>query len=439
MFTNLIAARPALGVGLVSPRDASAYFASKNKLLPSYNWDDVYASEHAAGVAVAGITQRDVLQLFSDEIQRTIDAGGDLRNFKKRMQVLLAKAGYWGDVTVTDPATGEQRTTKFNAKRLELIFNTNTRQAFAAGQYERALAAKDTLPYLLYLSANDDKVRPLHRQWHGTVLPVDHPFWRTHMPPCGWRCRCKVVSANERDIAKYAKLGVPIQRTAPASFGRYTTYTRKSTGEEMAVPLGVDPGFDHNPALSRLRGVMPQQVEFAQAPHMPTLDALPRLPLPTAVSKAVLLPSGLSNEAYMQAFMAEIPGDGPAQGPKVLTDAAGQQLVMDKELFWDRKAQAFKIQKNEREIYMRLLARAIAQPDEIWERAEQHGTKGKAVTRRRYIARYDIEGETKPLIGVFEWGADGWSGITTYQAVDDFRAEQMLSLYRWGVRVYVRP
>jgi hypothetical protein len=61
------------------------------------------------------------------------------------------------------------------------------------------------------------------------------------------------------------------------------------------------------------------------------------------------------------------------------------------------------------------------------------------VTRRRYIARFDIEDETKPMIGVFEWGADGWSGITTFQAVDQDRAKQMLDLQRWGGRVYVRP
>jgi hypothetical protein len=69
---------------------------------------------------------------------------------------------------------------------------------------------------------------------------------------------------------------------------------------------------------------------------------------------------------------------------------------------------------------------------------EQHGTKGKAVTRRRYIARFDIEGETKLMIGVFEWGADGWSGITTYQAADQDAADYMLQMYRWGARVYVR-
>lgn len=433
-----MSAQKAFGLGLVAPRYASSYFAGKKALLPSYNWDDVYAAEHAAGVAVAGITQRDVLQLFADELQRTIDAGGDLREFKKRMRLMLAKAGYWGDVVVADPATGDKRITKFNERRLELIFNTNVRSAQAAGQYQRALAAKADFPYLVYLSQADEKVRPLHQQWHGTVLPVDHPFWLMHLPPCGWNCRCRFMAVSEKDIDRLIKLGIPIKRYAPKGWQDTVDYVRKGTGEIVQVPRGIDPGFDHNPALSRLRGVMPEMVDMP-IPTKASMVQLPRLPLPTPVSPDVLLPQGLAVDDYISAFMREVPGDGPDVGPKVFTDVAGQQLALDKELFWDRKAQEYKAQKNGREVYMRLLARAIAEPDEIWERIEQHGLKGKPVTRRRYIARFTIEGETTPVIGVFEWGPEGWSGITTYQAASDDAAEFMLSAYRWGTRVYVRP
>jgi SPP1 gp7 family putative phage head morphogenesis protein len=431
-----MARTPALGVGLVAPRDASAYFASKKALLPSYNWDDVFASEHAAGVAVAGITQRSVLQLVADELQTTIDAGGDLRSFKQRLQPALAKAGYWGDVEVTDPATGDKRITRFNQRRLELIFGTNVRQAQAAGQYQRALAAKADLPFLVYLSRDDGQVRPLHKAWHGTVLPVEHPFWQTHLPPCGWNCRCKFMAVSERDIERMAKRGVPIRREPPSSWGQTVPYTRKGTGEVVQVPAGIDPGFDHNPALSRLRSVVPV---FDDLPPKtgPVMQALPRLPPPTEVRANVLLPQGLATQEYIAAFMGEF-GPGPELGPKVFEDVAGAQLVLDKELFWDRKAQDYKVQKRGREVYMRLLARTIAQPDEIWERQEPHGLKGKPVARRRYFARWRIDGQDQVTVGVFELGPEGWSGITTYQAEDDASAENLLNQYRIGTRVYLR-
>lgn len=428
----------AFGLGLVAPRDASAYFAGKKALLPSYQWDDVYAAEHAAGVAVAGITQRDVLQLFADELQRTIDAGGDLREFKKRVQPMLAKAGYWGDVEVTDPATGDKRITKFNERRLELIFNTNVRSAQAAGQYQRALAAKADFPYLVYLSQADEKVRPLHKSWHGTVLPVEHAFWQTHLPPCGWNCRCRFMAVGEKDIDRLAKRGVPIKREPPKGWQATADYVRKGTGEVMQVPRGIDPGFDHNPALSRLRGVMPEMVDMPM-PTKASMLPLPRLPLPTPVSTDVLLPQGLAVDDYIAAFMRAIPGAGPDVGPKVFTDVTGQQLTLDKELFWDRKDQAYKVDRRGREMYMRLLARTIAEPDEIWERVEEHGLKGKPVMRRRYFARWSIEDTNQVTIGVFEWGPEGWSGITTFQADSAATEENLLSQYRIGTRVYVRP
>lgn len=428
----------AFGLGLVAPRDASAFFAGKKALLPSYHWDDVYAAEHAAGVAVAGFTQRDVLQLFADEVQRTIDAGGDLREFRNRLKPALVKAGYWGDVEVTDPVTGAKRITKMNDSRINLIFNTNVRQAQAAGKYLRALAAKADFPYLVYIHKDSKHERKLHKAWHGTVLPVEHAFWQTHLPPCGWNCHCDFMSVADKDIERLAKHGMPIKRELPKGWQDTVDYVRKGTGEIVKVPRGIDPGFDHNPALSRLRGVMPQFVDMATQAAT-TATALPRLPLPQVVSANVLLPQGLTVAEYITAFMREVPGDGPDIGPKVFTDVAGQQLALDKELFWDRKTQEYKIEKRGREVYMRLLARAIAQPDEIWERVEQHGLKGKPVTRRRYIARFTIEDETKPVIGVFEWGPEGWSGITTYQAADADAAEFMLTAYRWGTRVYVRP
>ena len=31
------------------------------------------------------------------------------------------------------------------------------------------------------------------------TLPVSDPWWQTHRPPNGYRCRCRVVSVTQRD------------------------------------------------------------------------------------------------------------------------------------------------------------------------------------------------------------------------------------------------
>lgn len=111
---------------------------------------------------------------------------------------MLKEAGWWGDVKARTP-DGRDVVTRFNPRRLKLIYETNTRMAYAAGRWERIQAAKGSHPYLRYVTRADERVRASHAQWHDVTLPVDHPWWKTHFPPNGWRCRCRVVVLTERE------------------------------------------------------------------------------------------------------------------------------------------------------------------------------------------------------------------------------------------------
>ncbi|MFH7767724.1 phage minor head protein, partial [Acinetobacter sp. BSP-28] len=50
---------------------------------------------------------------------------------------------------------------------------------------------------------NDSRVRPAHLALNRIVLPIDHPFWLTHYPPLGFRCRCAVIALTEKQALKY--------------------------------------------------------------------------------------------------------------------------------------------------------------------------------------------------------------------------------------------
>lgn len=84
--------------------------------------------------------------------------------------------------------------------------------------------------------------------------------------------------------------------------------------------------------------------------------------------------------------------------------------------------------------WLRLLAEAVKVPDEVWVRLEWLGALGKAVVRRRYLARFQVAGEVQPALAVFEVGEDGWTGVTTFQPESDEYVEQL----RQGVRLYQR-
>jgi SPP1 gp7 family putative phage head morphogenesis protein len=53
------------------------------------------------------------------------------------------------------------------------------------------------LPYLEYVTRDDDAVRPNHAALHGFVARADWKGWeREILPPQGWRCRCRVIDIS---------------------------------------------------------------------------------------------------------------------------------------------------------------------------------------------------------------------------------------------------
>ena len=410
-----------LRLGVVEPRQAVAAFERRDLLLPSFRWQDVWQEEHARGVAVAGIMRQDLLQLFADELAQVVAAKSNLRQFRDSIQPALEKAGFWGDVEITDPVTGEKRITRFNDRRLRLIYDVNLRGSQAAGQWERIEATKAIKPLIMYRTMRDEFVRASHRPWDGLVLPVDAPFWQTHFPPNGWRCRCKAFAVSEKDVAAYKAAGYDIKREAPAE--QLVEFVNRRTGSIEQIPRGVDPGFAWNPGRRTLAPVVPKELEPGEV----------RLPPPRKVPADMLLPPGRSDQDSLQAFMDEF-GGGSFQE---FTDVAGEQLVISDELFRDIRG-TLKIRKRGREQFVRMLALAIREPDEIWMATEMHQARQAEVLRRRYIARFELEGAPRPVIGVFEIGKDGWRGVTGYQAENADSVEAVLGGGRRGALVYRR-
>lgn len=81
---------------------------------------------------------------------------------------------------------------KYNREWLRTEYNTAVRSADSARYYREALRTKRIFPHLEYVESLASQKREEHRAWVGTVLPVEHPWWDTHMPPSAWNCKCSV-------------------------------------------------------------------------------------------------------------------------------------------------------------------------------------------------------------------------------------------------------
>lgn len=233
-------------LGVMEPRDAVAAFQQRGQIETTYSWQDLWHAEHARAFTVSRLADVQLLEHLRTEIDRAIRDGTRFEDFARSARERLQQAGWWGKREVIEASTGEVHTTTFDPQRLRLIYDTNTRQAYAAGRWQRAERSAHRFPFLLYRTAKDERVRASHRRWHNLVLPVDHPFWDTHYPPNGWRCRCIAFPVDQRDIDRRRAAGEDL-RTDPPDAGPPVEFVNRRTGRVSNVPPGIDPGFDYNP------------------------------------------------------------------------------------------------------------------------------------------------------------------------------------------------
>ena len=220
------------------PENVAEWFRAKG-LAPGFDWHDVWRDQHQVAFTIAKMTQLDLLQDMHQAMSQAIEEGVSQGRFVREQRKRLREAGWWGKQTRIDPKTGEARRVLLGSPaRLRLIYNTNLRTSLAGGQWEHIEETRDTHPYLLYQLGPSKNHRPQHMRWHGTLLPSDDPWWRTHFPPNGWNCRCWVrqVSAEEADRKRWKVSKRPAER--------YYTTRDPRTGGDITLPEGIQPGWD---------------------------------------------------------------------------------------------------------------------------------------------------------------------------------------------------
>ncbi len=374
------------------PAEAVAYFRSKG-LAASFAWEDVWQEEHAKAFTVAKAMQREILEDIRAALDTALAEGRTLDQFRDELTPILQARGWWGRQEMTDPLTGETAEVQLGSpRRLRTIFDVNMRSAYQAGRWERIERVKDAMPFLRYVAVQDDRTRDEHRAWHGVVLPVDDPWWNTHYPPCGWRCRCTVTQMSARTLGRRGfEVTINPPRFPPK------TFTNRRTGEVTTVEGGISPGFNFNVGKAYLDGMT-----AGPLPDAPDGGGEAGVEIFAARFErdGELLDAGVGIEEGAAAFLAEL----DAGLGRVIEDVGGDRLVVTPALFQrpDGKAPRW---PEARIRSLQLVARAIGDPDQIretWREAED----GRRMLVRRYVAAFHTP---DGLIDVMaEFGTDGW-------------------------------
>jgi len=243
----------------LEPVDAVKFIQAKG-LSPTFNWYEMLGDEHDAAFTVAKMMDTDLLATVQERLGKALQEGKTFADFQKELIPELQKAGWWGKKDVIDPSTGLVVKAQLgSATRLETIFRSNLQSAYSVGHWDKiAKNAKDA-PFLLYDAVDDFRVRPEHAALDNQVHPVYSDFWKTHFPPNGWNCRCGVIQLDEDDIKD---LGLtPIKKPDIKT----KDWTNPKDGTLHKVPIGTDPGWDHNPGLARMKNLLVQADDKAKS------------------------------------------------------------------------------------------------------------------------------------------------------------------------------
>jgi SPP1 gp7 family putative phage head morphogenesis protein len=351
--------------------------------LPTRTWTDISHGMHARAFVVAGAIEAGLLEDLHGAVIKAGEGGLTRQEFRKQFDQILAGRG-WPFNAPDTPG--------YRDWRAAVIYDTNLRMAYQAGHWKQFQETAEGRPYLEYSAVLDGKTRPLHREWHGTILPIDHPWWKTHYPPNGWNCRCTVVSRSAADLKRLGKaVSVPppiepVDRQVTIDGARVT----------IQVPKGIDPGFDYNVGVAAWGGPLREPREAGQGEWLELTSfgqtrpagAIPAPPSPRSVTLQPA-PIALSEDAAPQIKkLIEKAIGGPEE---IITDPLGSAVFVNAEAFAAKIAGALaKNPSDRRERLIPALLDLIASPQEIWAGFEVNSA-GKTRMGRRYVSYLQIE------------------------------------------------
>lgn len=132
-------------------------------------------------------------QQTKELIEELIDENGELRSFREFRKATKN--------IVKD----------YNERWLQTEYNTAVRSARSAVKWKEFLKTEHLYPNLEYMRSRATHKREAHLDYVGTILPIRHPWWDTHLPPGDWNCKCWVRPTDKEPTGiPNAELVLPV-------------------------------------------------------------------------------------------------------------------------------------------------------------------------------------------------------------------------------------
>lgn len=223
---NSQAMLPRIGKTMISidplQPEAALKFWAKKVPVTRKEFDTLSQKSKAQAFTVSGLNQLDQVIAVERALDKMLNNGGTLADFKKEFPEIIKAQGWTGK----------------KAHRVDNIFRTNLQCAYMAGRYEQMKKTTRLRPYWQYIAVEDKRTRPSHTALDGKVYPAEHEFWGRYYPPNGFRCRCTVQSLSKRQLKKR---GLKVEDEFPGP-----TMVTLPDGSEINVNPMPDKGWARN-------------------------------------------------------------------------------------------------------------------------------------------------------------------------------------------------
>ena len=216
----------------------------------------LYPEIRARAFAVQGVEKIDALNRIRETIAQITENGNGLSWDAAR------------DKIAAELADADE---SWRRQHAETVLRTNAFMAAGAARWQEQQELKEFMPYLMYKSMTDDKVRDTHAELDGVILPVDDPFWTGHTPPWDFNCRCMTIALT-REAAREQ-----VEKGAGKMWGKGASqdFLAAHRGQDSIRPFQFRPGameLDIR-AIAAARGRTQEQIEdFMEQMEEPQIE-----------------------------------------------------------------------------------------------------------------------------------------------------------------------
>jgi uncharacterized protein with gpF-like domain len=401
--------------------DAVKFFKEKLNL-PTKKWNDIEGAMHTRAFTVAGAMKEDILVDFRNAVDDALTNGRTLQQFQEDFNRI---AGRWAKTD--EKFAGKMEKEGYAAWRAKTIYATNMKTAYTAAR-ERQVRDPDlqgVFTHAKYVCMFLPGSREQHKHWSGTVLPVNHPWWKKHSPPNGWGCQCE-----KQYISKYE-----------IDSGFESTTNAPTSPESTA---GIDQGWDYSIGTADTGSKWPSETKevsqiiksndlagWREAPQSglwkagkeETANSLPVITNKKFAHDNTITQSNIKDRLKkllgVKDNIVNIPFEDQGTG-------FGYNMRMDIDSFLEH------IKGKHREAYLPMFAKTLLDPASIRVNFLKSTITGKSAIRTAYWNKFEYDGKIYVIKIIGDSGCLNnftvWTGFpTTYKAKLD------------GVSIYEKP